>query len=93
MARTSYALDLLCLTDASLFGRISTGLAVLEVIEEEQLQKNAEEVGHYLLQQLKPLQKVRPRSTLTDAGNANLRLLPICICCIVDLCHGVMHAC
>ena len=45
---------------------------MLEVIEEEQLQKNAEEVGQYLLQQLKPLQKVRPRFTLTDAGNANL---------------------
>lgn len=49
-----------------MFSCLPAGLAVLEVIEEEQLQKNAEEVGHYLLQQLKPLQKVRPRSTLTN---------------------------
>ena len=40
---------------------------MLEVIEEEQLQKNADEVGRYLLQQLKPLQQVTPRCTLTNA--------------------------
>ena len=66
MACTAYAADVLCWTDAPVFSCLPAGLAVLEVIEEEQLQENAEEVGHYLLQQLKPLQKVRPRSTLTN---------------------------
>ena len=59
MWRTSYAAGLLCQAEVQLFSCLLAGLAVLEVIEEEQLQKNADEVGHYLLQQLEPLQKVK----------------------------------
>ena len=83
MACTSYAAGLLCQAEVQVFNCLSAGLAVLEVIQEEELQKNANEVGDYLLQQLKPLQKVRPHPTLTYASSDSCPFAMLC----------VMHAC